>query len=70
MKRRKFTRDRLGLLRSFYQKLFHGPGVFAERLNEVRNLAAADSAIAEIIAFIDAGKNRELCQPVKDGSGR
>src|SRR5882724_8774139 len=67
MKRRKFTRERLAVIRSFYQKLFHGPGVFAERLNEARDLTAADPAIAEILTFIDAGKNRELCQPVKDG---
>ncbi len=26
-------------VRSFYQKLFHGPGVFADRLNEVQQLA-------------------------------
>jgi UDP-N-acetylglucosamine acyltransferase len=26
MKRRKFTRERLAAVRSFYQKLFHGPG--------------------------------------------
>jgi UDP-N-acetylglucosamine acyltransferase len=69
MKRRKFTRERLALVRSFYQKLFHGPGIFAERLNEVRHLAGADPAIAEILAFIDAGKKRELCQPLKDGGG-
>ncbi len=68
MKRRKFTRERLAMIRSFYQKLFHGPGVFAERLNEVRHLAGADPAIAEILTFIDAGKHRELCQPVKDGN--
>ncbi len=68
MKRRKFTRERLAVIRSFYQKLFHGPGVFAERLNEARDLTAADPAIAEILTFIDAGKNRELCQPVKDGN--
>jgi UDP-N-acetylglucosamine acyltransferase len=67
LKRRKFTRERLAVVRSFYQQLFHGPGVFADRLNEVRHLAAADPAIAEILAFIDAAKHRELCQPVKDG---
>jgi UDP-N-acetylglucosamine acyltransferase len=67
MKRRKFTRERLAVVRSFYQKLFHGPGVFAERLNEVRHLAGTDPAIAEILTFIDAGKHRELCRPVKDG---
>jgi UDP-N-acetylglucosamine acyltransferase len=69
MKRRKFTRERLAAIRSFYQKLFHGPATFAERLSEVRHLASADPAIAEILTFIDAGKHRELCQPAKDGNG-
>jgi UDP-N-acetylglucosamine acyltransferase len=68
LKRRKFSRERLAAIRSFYQKLFHGAGVFADRLNEVRHLASTDAAIAEILAFIDAGKNRELCQPLKDGN--
>jgi UDP-N-acetylglucosamine acyltransferase len=67
MKRRKFTRERLAVVRSFYQKLFHGPGVFADRLQEVRHLADTDPAIAQILAFIDAGKHRELCQPAKHG---
>jgi UDP-N-acetylglucosamine acyltransferase len=62
MRRRKFSRERLTAIRSFYQKLFHGPGVFAERLNAARDLADADPA------FIDAGKHRELCQPSKDGN--
>ena len=38
-------------IRSFYQKLFHGPGMFAERLSAVRPLAATDPAIAEILDF-------------------
>jgi UDP-N-acetylglucosamine acyltransferase len=63
MKRRKFTRERLTVVRSFYQKLFHGRGIFAERLEAVRNMADADPAIAEILAFIDAGKRRALCMP-------
>jgi UDP-N-acetylglucosamine acyltransferase len=67
MKRRKFTRERLAVIRSFYRKLFHGPGVFAERLNEVRHLAGTDPAIADILTFIDTGKHRELCQPAKGG---
>ena len=67
MKRRQFTRERVAEVRSFYQKLFHGPGIFAERLGELSHLADRDPAIAEILGFIDAGKHRELCQPVKDG---
>jgi UDP-N-acetylglucosamine acyltransferase len=64
MKRRKFTRERLAIVRSFYQRLFDAPGIFSERLSAVRSLAAADPAIAEILQFIDAGKNRPLCLPL------
>src|SRR3954467_1929974 len=39
MKRRKFTRERVAVVRSFYQKLFHGPGVFAERLGVAQHPA-------------------------------
>jgi UDP-N-acetylglucosamine acyltransferase len=63
MKRRKFTRERLAVVRAFYRKLFHGPGMFAERLEAVKPLADSDPAIAEILAFIDAGKHRALCLP-------
>ena len=55
--------ERLALLRAFYQKLFHGPGIFAERLRDVQPLAAGDPAIAEILAFIAAGKHPALCLP-------
>lgn len=63
MKRRKFTKQRLALVRAFYQKLFHGDGMFAERLARVQPMAAEDPAIAEILAFIGAGKHRALCLP-------
>ncbi len=62
MKRRKFTRQRLATVRAFYQKLFHGPGTFAERLEAVRPLESEDPAIAEILGFIGKGK-RPLCLP-------
>src|ERR1700733_8408977 len=39
MKRRRFTRERLATVRGFYQRLFHGPGIFAERLESVQPLA-------------------------------
>jgi UDP-N-acetylglucosamine acyltransferase len=68
MKRRKFTKERLAKVRSFYQSLFYGPGIFAERLNSVQPLAGEDPAIAEILAFIAQGKHRALCLPADDGN--
>jgi len=68
MKRRKFTRERLATVRSFYQKLFHGPGVFAERLAAVQPLANEDPAIAQILTFISEAKHRALCLPADDGN--
>jgi UDP-N-acetylglucosamine acyltransferase len=68
MKRRKFTRERLATVRAFYQKLFHGPGIFAERLSEVQPLASEDAAIAEILAFIAGGQHRALCLPADGGN--
>jgi UDP-N-acetylglucosamine acyltransferase len=69
MKRRKFTRERLATLRAFYQKLFHGPGIFADRLVSVQPLANEDPAIAEILTFIGDTKHRPLCLPA-DSSNR
>ena len=68
MKRRNFTRARLATVRAFYQELFHGPGIFAERLARVQPLAGEDPAIAQILAFIADGKHRPLCLPADDGS--
>jgi len=67
MKRRKFTKARLAAVRSFYQKLFHGGGVFAERLASVQPMASEDPAIAEILGFIAAGQHRALCVPEANG---
>jgi UDP-N-acetylglucosamine acyltransferase len=67
MERSKFTLGRLATVRSFYQKLFHGRGLFAACLNEVRHLACADPAIAEILTFIDAERHRSLCLPAVSG---
>jgi UDP-N-acetylglucosamine acyltransferase len=67
MKRRKFTRERLATVRAFYKKLFHGPGIFAERLAAVQGLASEDPAIADILTFIANGKHRPLCLPAATG---
>jgi UDP-N-acetylglucosamine acyltransferase len=70
MKRRKFTRERLALVRAFYQKLFHGPGIFAERLNSVQPMAKDDAAIDEILTFIGGSAHRALCLPADDRSAQ
>ncbi len=70
MKRRKFTRERLATVRAFYQKLFHGPGVFAERLEGVQSMAGEDPAIGDILTFIENGKHRPLCLPADSSSGQ
>jgi UDP-N-acetylglucosamine acyltransferase len=63
MERRNIAAERLAVIGAFYQKLFHGAGVFADRLCEARERASADPAIAEILAFIDADGHRSLCLP-------
>jgi len=68
MKRRKFTRERLSGVRAFYNKLFHGPSLFAERLAAVQGLAGEDPAIAEILTFIAGRKHRPLCLPATTGA--
>jgi len=69
MRRRKFTKQRMHLVRAFYQELFHGPGTFAERFAAAKAKRPDDAAIGEIIDFIDKGNHRPLCQPDR-GSGR
>ena len=61
MRRRGFTHSRLKIVREFYQRLFHGGGIFVERLEAARSMKDADPAIADILKFIDAGKKRPLC---------
>lgn len=67
MRRRKFTKQRLATLRAFYQRLFHGPGIFAERLAAAQPMGPEDPAIAEILAFIAEAKHRALCLPADGG---
>ncbi|MGO3933575.1 acyl-ACP--UDP-N-acetylglucosamine O-acyltransferase [Rhodopseudomonas pseudopalustris] len=64
MRRRKFTRERLSVVRSFFSDLFYSPGLFVERLERVRPRASEDPAIAEIIAFIDDGQSRKRRRPL------
>jgi UDP-N-acetylglucosamine acyltransferase len=55
--------DRAGLhrVRAAFRALFvEGEGVFAERLERVRAMAAADPFVAEMLAFVEAPSKRGL----------
>jgi UDP-N-acetylglucosamine acyltransferase len=67
MRRRKFTRERLHKVRSFYRALFFGPGSFAERLAAVQGERASDPAIADILDFLGSDAKRSLVLPRRDG---
>ena len=60
MKRRGFNAARMKTVRIFYQKLFNGSGVFADRLATLQSERGADPAIAEILDFIAADRHRSL----------
>lgn len=65
LRRRGATRADLQRLRRAYRALFHGPGVFADRVDAVAQEFADDPAVGKIVAFIRAGANRALMRPVR-----
>jgi UDP-N-acetylglucosamine acyltransferase len=67
MRRRKFTRERLHKVRAFYQRLFFGPGAFAERLITLQAERETDPAIGEILDFIGDDAKRSLVLPRQSG---
>lgn len=67
MRRRKFTRERLHKVRSFYQALFHGEGAFAERLVALQVERETDPAICEILDFLGSDAKRSLVLPKQSG---
>ena len=69
MKRRKFTRERLATVRSFYQKLFHGPGIFRRAAERGAAAGGRGSRDRGNPAFIGDGKHRALCLPADSGNG-
>jgi len=60
LKRRGFDKSQIAVLHAAFQALFHGPGVFAERLAAARARFGADPLVGEVLAFIDAPSHRGL----------
>ena len=63
LKRRGASRDTIHLLRNFYRDLFHGPGLFEDRLAQVTEECGHIPEVKRILDFIAAGEKRPLCLP-------
>jgi len=63
LRRRGVTRNDLQRLRLAYRTLFHGAGVFADRVEAVANEYADDLFLQKIITFIRAKGKRALMRP-------
>jgi len=63
LRRRGSTRADLRRLRRAYHALFHGEGVFADRVKAIAGEFAGDLLVEKIVAFIRAGKTRRLMRP-------
>jgi UDP-N-acetylglucosamine acyltransferase len=63
MKRRGFSRADMHRVRGVYRTLFEGEGTFIERRQTVIRDFADDPVIGQIVAFIQAGGDRQLMRP-------
>ncbi len=63
LRRRGASRADLRRLRDAYRALFHGDGVFAERIDKVAIAFVGDPLVQKVIAFIRAGGKRPLMHP-------
>jgi UDP-N-acetylglucosamine acyltransferase len=64
MRRNGLSKNDIHRVRAAYETLFFGPGEFRARINDVEAEFANDPLVAEIIAFIKAGK-RPLTMAIK-----
>jgi len=63
MRRRKFSAATIRAVRTAYRRLFFGEGDMAKRLDAVEKEFGGEAAVAEVVAFIRADRDRELCRP-------
>lgn len=71
VKRRGFAREDVHALRHAYKILFIGAQgtVMADRLKEVAETYAGSQPVQDIVAFLEAGGSRAICQPDAQASG-
>jgi UDP-N-acetylglucosamine acyltransferase len=69
LKRRGFSREEIHTLRTAYRLLFAPEGTLQERVSDVEEQFGASAAVMEVVAFIRADSNRQLCTPAFGGDG-
>lgn len=62
--RRGFDPSAIADIRQAYKDLFHGGGVFSERLEQVRQIYGGNDHISQIIDFIDDSGRNGICHAV------
>lgn len=67
LKRRGFSRDEIHGLRQAYRLLFANEGTLRERADDVARSYAGQPLVEEILDFIRAASDRQLCTPSNDG---
>ena len=65
LKRRNFSRAKIHALRNAFKNIFESEGKIDEKITDTKNNLKDFEEVLEIINFIEAGKNRALCQPKK-----
>jgi UDP-N-acetylglucosamine acyltransferase len=63
LKRRNFSREQIHELRRAYRALFAPEGTLKERMEDVAEDFAGNAEVMEIVDFIRAGGDRQLCVP-------
>lgn len=63
MKRRGFKREDIHSLRAAYRKLFSKENILEKRLENLTEEFAGNTVVEELIAFVQEGRSRSLCQP-------
>jgi len=69
LKRRGFSREEIHTMRKAYNILFAEDGSFADRLEQVASTFADSAPVQEIVAFVRAPSQRNLCPPRRSAEG-
>ena len=69
LKRRGFSRDDIHTLRNAYRLLFAPEGTLQERLSDVEEQFQDNAVVMDIVGFIRAESNRQLCTPQFSNDG-